>query len=190
MAFQLVTLNANGLRDDNKRMGFLQWLSHLSIDFVCLQETHVLPADEANMWFSSYGWSSVVSPGSRHSCGTVLLFRPCYQILSSWFDSDGRFVLAEFSFRGVTFRIASLYAPNRNPQRDEFFASCVPVVDPSVPTFVCGDLNAVFNRATDRRGFVPPGSGRDSSDTLLSFFQDCCMVDIWRSLHPDASGFT
>lgn len=76
MAFQLVTLNANGLRDDNKRMGFLQWLSHLSIDFVCLQETHVLSADEANMWFSSYGWSSVVSPGSRHSCGTVLLFRP------------------------------------------------------------------------------------------------------------------
>lgn len=63
-------------------------------------------------------------------------------------------------------------------------------VDPLVPTFVCGDFNAVFNRATDRRGFVPPGSGRDSSDALLSFFQDCCMVDIWRSLHPDASGFT
>lgn len=51
----------------------------------------------------------------------------------------------------MTFRIASLYAPNRNPQRDEFFVSCVPVVDPSVPTFVCGDFNAVFNRATDRR---------------------------------------
>ena len=190
MAFQLVTLNANGLRDVNKRMSFLQWLSHLSVDFVCLQEVHVLSANEANTWFSSYGWSSVVSPGSQHSCGTVLLFRPRFQISNSWFDSDGRFVLAEFSFRSVIFRVASLYAPNRNPQRDDFFVSCVPVIDPSVPTFVCGDFNAVFNRATDRRGAVPLCSGRESCDTLLSFFQDCCIIDIWRSLHPDASGFT
>ena len=115
MALQIVTLNANGLRDENKRMGLQQWLGHLSVDFVCLQETHVLSANEAIAWFSSYGWSSVVSPSSRHSCGTVLLFRPRYQILNLWFDSDGRFVLVEFSFRNVVFRIASLYAPNRNP---------------------------------------------------------------------------
>ena len=49
MPFQLVTLNANGLHDDNKRMGFLQWLSHLSVDFVCLQGTPVLSANEASM---------------------------------------------------------------------------------------------------------------------------------------------
>ena len=108
--------------------------------------------------------------------------------MNSWFDSDGRFVLAEFSFR-VIFRIASLYAHNRNPQRDDFLVSCVPVVDPSVPTFVCDDFNAVLNRATDRSGIVPPSSGRESCDTLLSFFQDCCIIDIWRSLHPDASSF-
>ena len=190
MAFKLATLNANSLRDDNKRMSFLQWLSHLSMDFVCLQETHVLSADKANMWCSSYGWSSVVSPGSHHSCGTILLFRPRYQLLDSWFDSDGRFVFAEFSFHGVTFRIASLYAPNRNPQRDDFLISCVPVIDPSVPTFVCGNFNAVFNRATDRRGTAPPSQVRESCNTLLSFFQDCCIIDIWRSLHPVASGLT
>ena len=190
MALQIVTLNANGLRDENKRMGFLQWLGHLPVDFVCLQETHALSANEATAWFSSYGWSSVVSPCSRHSCGTVLLFRLYYQILNSWFDSDGRFVLVEFSFRNVVFRIVSLYAPNRNPQRDDFLTSCVPVIDPSVPTFVCGDFNTVFSRVADRRGVVPSGSGRESCGTLLSFFQDCCIVDIWRSFHPDAAGFT
>ena len=129
-------------------------------------------------------------PSSRHSCGTVLLFRPCYQTLNSWFDSDGRFVLVEFSFWNVVFCIPSLYASNRNPQSVNFFASCVPVIDPSVPTFVCGDFNAVFSWAADRRGVVPPGSGRESCGTLLSFFQDCCIVDIWRSFHPDAAGYT
>ena len=40
-----------------------------------------------------------------------------------------------------------------------------------VPTLVCGDFNGVFNRATDRRGVVPLGSGRESCDTLLYFFR-------------------
>ena len=90
----------------------------------------------------------------------------------------------------MVFCIASLYAFNRNHQRDYFFVSCVPVINPSVPTFVCSDFNAAFNRATNRRGVVRLGSGRESRDTLLSFFQDCCIIDIWCSLHPGTSGFT
>ena len=34
--------------------------------------------------------------------------------------------------------------PNRNPDRDEFFAYCESVIDPSVPTLLCGDFNAVL----------------------------------------------
>ena len=39
-------------------------------------------------------------------------------------------------------------------------------------------------------GVVRLGSGKESRDTLLSFFQDCCIIDIWCSLHPGTSGFT
>lgn len=52
-----LSLNVNGLRDINKRIGLLQWLSHLSLDFVCLQETHILSVDEGKIWFSAYGFS-------------------------------------------------------------------------------------------------------------------------------------
>ena len=53
------------------------------------------------------------------------------------------------------FRIASVYAPNRNPERDEFFTSRLDFADPSVPTILCGDFNAVFDRAKDLRGSDP-----------------------------------
>ena len=53
------------------------------------------------------------------------------------------------------FRIAPVYAPNRNPERDKFFTSCVDFAGPSVPTILCGDFNAVFDRAKDRRGSDP-----------------------------------
>ena len=183
MALNFVTLNVNGLRDANKRASLLQWLSHLSASFVCLQEVHTSSCDEAQRWFSSYGFEVVASPGSIHSCGTVLLYRPTFNLLKVTRDSVGRLVLCEFSFHDRTFRVCSIYAPNRNPDRDDFF-------DPSVPTILCGDFNAVFDRSIDRRGSCPFTAGRDSSNTLSSLFRDCCVLDIWRALHSSQRGFT
>ena len=47
-------------------------------------------------------------------------------------------------FCGKSFRVSCIYAPNRNPARDQFFHDLWAKVDPSVPTILCGDFNAVF----------------------------------------------
>ena len=116
-----LSLNVNGLRDANKQAGLLQWLSHLSLDFVCLQETHVLSCDECNSWLSSFGFLSLASPGSSISRGSVILYRPRFLLVHSQIDVDGRFVLAGFKFHDISFRIVCVYAPNCNPDRDNFF---------------------------------------------------------------------
>ena len=163
-------MNANGLRDQNKRLSFLHWLAQQSADFVCLQETHVSSASECSSWFSSYGFLSLASPGTVHSCGTVLLYRPCYTLWNSFSDAEGRLVVAKFSFNDISFHVVCLYAPNRNPARDDFFHFVSEHVDPGSPTVICGDFNAVFDRARDRCGFAPASFPRDFSRALLSFF--------------------
>lgn len=190
MALKIVTLNVNGLRDANKRLSFLQWLSHLSADIVCLQETHAAFASEAETWFSSFGFQVASSPGSIHSCRATILFRSVFHLRNVWYDSEGRFVLCEFSFRERIFRVCCLYAPNRNPARDDFFSFISDSVDPSVPTVVCGDFNAVFDRVSDRRGSLPSDAGRESCQSLAALFQDCCVLDIWCALHPSLRGYT
>ena len=74
-----VSLNVNGLRDPNKRLSFLQWLSHSATDFVCLQEVHAVSCAECQRWFSSFGYLVVSSPGSSRSGGTALLYQPNYE---------------------------------------------------------------------------------------------------------------
>ena len=74
--------------------------------------------------------------------------------------------MAEFRKRGSFFRIASVYAPNRNPERDKFFTSCLDFADRSVPTILCGDFNAVFDRAKDSRGSDPAVTVRESFVSL------------------------
>ena len=46
MALTVISVNVNGLRDGDKRLGFLQWLSHLSPSVVCLQGTHAVSNDD------------------------------------------------------------------------------------------------------------------------------------------------
>ena len=122
----------------------------LPLIFFCLQELHVLSCAECNSWFSSFGFLSVCSPGSTHSCGTAILYRPKFVLSRSSIDPNGRFVSAEFRFDEISFRVVCLYAPNRNPGRDDFFRYVNDQIDPSVSTFVCGDFNAVFYRTLDR----------------------------------------
>ena len=85
---------------------------------MCIQETHVTDAAEAISWFSSSCFLTVTAPGTAHSRGQVLLCRPSFSFVGSWVELEGRFLITEFSRRDSVFRIASVYAPNRNPERD------------------------------------------------------------------------
>lgn len=59
-----LTLNVCGLRDVNKRMSLMQWLCHLNLDIVCLQEIHVVSRGGFLVfpfWFSRCGVSGLCS---------------------------------------------------------------------------------------------------------------------------------
>ena len=94
------------------------------------------------------------------------------------------------TFFGRSFRICCLYAPNLNPERDQFLEGVSDNVDLSVPTLLVGDFNTVFDRLKDRRGSNPLDGSCESSVRLAALFDSCCVIDVWRYLHPDSSCFT
>ena len=63
-------------------------------------------------------------------------------------------------------------------------------MDPTVPTLLCGDFNAVFDRVLDRRRSDPSDQSRESSVSLQSLFDACCVLDTFRYLHPLTPGLT
>ena len=150
----------------------------------------MLSTDECDSWFSSFGFLCLSSPGSAHSRGSVILYRPRFTLDQFQIDDEGRFVLANFKFHEVAFCIVCVYAPNRNPAWNDFFAFCASAIHPSVPTQLCGDFNAVFDRSLDRQGSSVFDTSRESCGTLSAHFDECCVADIWRILHPGQSGFS
>ena len=85
--------------------------------------------------------------------------------------------------------MAYLYVPNRNPDRNDFFDFCADQIDLSVPTLLCGDFNAVFDRALDRRN-AALDSSRESSVALKNLFHILSVSDVCRVMHPDSTAFT
>ena len=184
MAVQIISLNVNGIRNSDRRSGLLLWLRSLAVvpDVVCLQEAHCVSDVECQSWFRS--------SGSQKSCGCVILFLPSLSLVDVSSDDAGRFVSCEFRLQDKSFRVVSLYAPNRNPARDQFLEQVSSWVDPSVPTVLCGDFNTVFDRSLDRAGSDASDTSRESSSALLHLFDACCVIDTWRYFHPSSSGFT
>ena len=122
MALSLMSINVNGLRDGNKRAGLLQFLRCLCSppDVVCLQEVHCISKAEVCDWFCSSGFLVLAAPGSLHSCGCAILYKPKLTLVASFCDMSGCFLHCSFSFADVTFNVTCLYALNRNRRGTNF----------------------------------------------------------------------
>lgn len=188
-----VTINANGLRCDLKRPALIHWLHNItpSPDIICLQETHATSAKELSDWLETSDYSAVSSPGSAKSCGVAILYKPTLSLEDSSDDPSGRFCTATFTYQSNSFSVASIYAPNRNPDRNSFLEELSVELPQLNPIFLAGDFNTVFDSSLDRRG----GSSstqhlRGSTDTLNELFNKCDCTDLWRNIHPNVKSFS
>ena len=180
MASSIVTLNANGLRDQSKRAGLLQWFRSLTVvlDIVCLQECHCSSDLECQSWFRSSGYLCALAAGSMHARGCIILFRSTLSLVRSWSEPDGRLLMCEFRFCNQVFRVCCVYAPNSNPQRNQFLDDVSVSIDPSVPTVLAGDFNTVFERSLDRRGSDLFDVSRESSCALNRLLNALSLIHI------------
>lgn len=118
-----------------------------------------------------------------------LFFLGRYSLVDVVRDSFGRFVRARLLHADSTFDVVLLYAPNLWSGRVLFFPSLLPLLDPSVPTLLCGDFNSVMDPGRDCRN-AGGQSLTDTPDILVSLFRDLSCVDVWRSCHPTQQAFT
>lgn len=192
MALSIVILNANGLRDQSKCTGLLQWLRSLTSvpDIICLQECHCSSDLECQVWFRASGYLCTPAAGSTHARGCITLSRPNLCLAQSWYESDGRFLLQEFRCCNQVFLVCCVYTPNSNPARNQFLDNVSVSIDLSVPTVLPGDFNTVWNQSLDCLRSDPFDVSCQSLCALNRLLNTCSSIDSWRYLHPTTSSYT
>ena len=167
----------------------------------CLQETHSTSEAEFQTWVTSetnnqnntQHYLVHSSPGLARRAGVAILYKPCFEVKTTERDTHGRFLLATFCHEEVAspFQVLAVYGPNQKRPGEEFFASLLPLIDPTLPIVLCGDFNAVVDPFLDRFGCNPESLWAYNWPSSLSTLVDRYdLIDIWRKQHPEDRSYT
>ncbi len=199
---KIATFNINGV---NRRLrNLLDWLAEAEPGVVCLQELKATDKQFPRAAIESAGYSGVWRGQSAWN-GVAILARGSEPVLTraelpgGSTDADARYI--EAAVNGIL--VASLYAPNGNPQPGPKFdfklawmkrliAHAAELFATGIPVVLAGDYNIVPEardiyqiRSYDRNALVQP-QAREAYRRLL----DQGWVDAIRKVHPDETVYT
>jgi exodeoxyribonuclease III len=199
---KIATFNVNGI---NRRLdNLLDWLKASRPDVVCLQEIKATDGQFPKTALEAAGYGAVWR-GQPSWNGVAILARDRQPIMTraelpgDSSDTQGRYI--EAAVNGIL--IASLYAPNGNPQpgpkydyklawHDRLSIHAAELFATGLPVVLAGDYNVVPEprdiyptRSYDNNALVQPES-RAAFRRLL----DQGWLDALRKVHPDGAIYT
>ena len=199
---RFITLNVNGIRSAAKK-GLFEWLARQNADIVCLQEVKAQQADLTDQMLAPKGFRGYFNCADKKGyAGVALYSRNEPDSLRVGFgskehDDEGRYLQADFGKLSVV----SLYLPSGSagPHRQEskyrFMEHFFPVIKKlrhdGREYILCGDWN-IAHKEIDLKnwksnqknsGFLP-----EERAWLTRVFDELGWVDVYRRLHPDATG--
>jgi exodeoxyribonuclease-3 len=200
---RIVSLNLNGIRSAASK-GAFDWLATSGADIVCVQELKAQQVDidravpPAPTFDYSYfhcaekkGYSGVGIYAKRAPDKVIEGFG------SAEFDAEGRYLQADFG----NLSVISLYLPSgsSSPERQEAKFRCMAAIWPQFEKLaasgrevvICGDWNIAHtekdlkNWKSNQKnsGFLP-----EERAWLTHVFDTVGWVDVYRRLHPEATG--
>ncbi|MEO8935588.1 MAG: exodeoxyribonuclease III [Burkholderiaceae bacterium] len=214
---RIISLNMNGIRSA-ARKGAFAWLATQHADVICVQELKAQQPDmtaDLLAHATHTGWFHYAEKKGYSGAGLYAKLPPAdthVGFRSKEFDAEGRYVRADFDHDGslqqawpTKLSVISLYAPSgsSSPERqeakfrflDEFLPHLAALMDESRATgrefVICGDWNIAHreidlkNWRSNRKnsGFLP-----EERAWLSRVFDELGWVDVYRRLHPDATG--
>ena len=192
--FNLLSLNARGLRTFDRRKAFFNWSAKSSADICFLQETYSTSEVE-NIWKKQWKGDMFFSHGTGHSKGVLILVRDHldFKLQSVKVDSQGRYILLEATIQDSPFLLLNIYAPNKCSEQCDFFKTISEVLKSSFTisdysVIVGGDFNVIFDQELDGSGGLK--KTKDSVKVLEDICLEHDLLDIWRVRHPKEKRFT
>lgn len=206
---KIITANLNGIRAATRK-GFWEWFENQKADFLCLQELkaheHQLPAESLTDGYHRYyhfaqkpGYSGVALY-SRKQPDQVYFGLGAIDPETDWshFDSEGRFVMADFG----NLSVISSYFPSGSSSAERqagkmvFLEQILPLFtrlkDQGRELIICGDLN-IAHQAIDLKNWRGNQKNSGFLPEERAWFKQWLnngFIDIFRSLYPEKEQYS
>ena len=199
---RIISLNLNGIRSAWSK-NLLPWLQQQQADIVCLQELKAQASDLSAEMRTPHGMHGCFHHAEKKGySGVGIWSRPVPRAViegfdGGEFDAEGRYLRADFG----NLSVISLYLPSgsSSPERQEAKFRFLDVFLPKMQALyaegreivLCGDWN-IAHKEIDLKnwksnqknsGFLP-----EERAWLSRVFDELGWVDVYRQLHPEATG--
>lgn len=193
---KFISWNVNGIRAAIRK-GFIESMSALDPDFICLQEIK-LSAGQLDLIYPGYEQYYNYAERKGYSGTAIFTKYPPLSVSSGIgmpeHDNEGRVLCLEYE----EFYLVTVYTPNskRALERldyrqiwEDVFLSYLKKLEEHKPVIVCGDLNVAHrdidlaNPSTNHRSAGFTDEERAKFVQLL----DAGMIDTYRHFYPDAT---
>ena len=190
MDLKICSLNVRGLGDKLKRREMFNWLRRKNHSIFMPQEVHC-SENTMSLWAVEWGYKTLFSCCTSAKGGVAILFNNNFdlQLLRTYLDPNGRFIICDITAEKKCMTIATLYAPNDDDPN--FFLNFFDHLN----DFQCdeviigGDFNLVLDLDMDKKGGLAK-THTESVKILKDFCAQFELLDAWRVLNPDTRRYT
>jgi len=199
---RVITANLNGIRSA-QRKGFFDWLPAQEADFVCLQELKAQAADMTPEMLRPAGHHGYFHYAEKKGYSGVGIYarREPDRVVEGLgipdIDAEGRYLELVYG----TLSVVSVYVPSGSSGdvrqeakyafMDRFFGHLAQLARSGREVVLCGDWNIAHKeidlknwRSNQKNsGFLP-----EERAWLTRVLDELGWVDVYRRLHPDATG--
>ena len=189
-AFNLISINSQGLRNVNHRQNVFTLIKKHKYHIFFLQETHwtdELQTDILREWEGKILFNNFDSTVR----GTVILFHPNFIFKNHNYscDSQGRIQQSLIKYANRKFNLVNIYAPREDTERKNYFITIPAYISSTEENILGGDFNCTSDKKLDKLGGNP--LAQQTAMTILNTITlQNNLVDNWRDQHCDARKFT
>ena len=175
------------MKEKSTQIKFKNVLDTYNFDVLFLQETHVDSMSLANSMKEYFNCEAFWSLGSNRSAGVGIFLsnKTEFKVEKFHTDIDGRFLYVDLLIESIPYRLVSVYAPNDEKDRKEFFNSIQKHLVSSRKVIIGGDFNCILDTKYDKIGKGSnPNFGWVGSKELSTLCHDYNLTDVFRTLNP------
>ena len=188
---KILSYNTQGLQSLQKRVDVFDYLKEKKKHIYCLQDTHFIKENEANI-IDQWGNSNCIFSNYKSNArGVAILFGKelDYKINNKLIDQNGNYIIVDITVVSRRFTLVNLYGPSTD--EPNFFQNISDSIEDmgNSDIIICGDYNCVLDPDLDYYNYKSINNVK-ARDKVLEIISTKYLLDPFREQNPEQKKFT
>ena len=186
---KIISMNAQGLRDKNKRKDVFNFLKNKNASIYFVQDTHFTD-EEMKTIYIDFGFTCYFNNNDSRSRGvaTFISKNIDFNLSTEYADKGGNLLILDCRIDNKSLTLVNIYGPNKDTP--DFYQHIKNKIQEfNNPCIMAGDFNLILNPSIDCYDYLHLNNPK-ARDAVFDLMLDSNLIDCWRDLNMEKKEFT